>query len=195
MSTRDPVSLRQIEDNVKVPNVLGDIPPLSPDNSAVARSHCATHSHADMVEVEAGAVEVRVPDALDVSDSVFEWGDVLQNGQSVEVPSFKMDVYPVTCASYDEFAVIRGGAWSSLPEMMSLAFRGRDLITDRHSSSASACRRASSPSAAKGSSIRSTGCRPAASSRYSARTSTPTSRTPSPARAPGSAPSSWRPGR
>jgi iron(II)-dependent oxidoreductase len=104
MGTRDPVSLRQIEDNVKVPNVLGDIPPLQPDNLTSAPSHCALHSHADMVEIPTGSVELRVPDSLDVRNSVFEWGDVLQNEQSIKVQSFKMDIYPVTCASYDEFA-------------------------------------------------------------------------------------------
>jgi formylglycine-generating enzyme required for sulfatase activity len=30
------------------------------------------------------------------------------------------------------YPVIRGGSWSSLPELTSVAFRGRDLITDRH---------------------------------------------------------------
>lgn len=30
------------------------------------------------------------------------------------------------------YPVIRGGAWSSLPELTSVAFRGRDLLTDRH---------------------------------------------------------------
>lgn len=30
------------------------------------------------------------------------------------------------------YPVIRGGSWSSVPELMSVAFRGRDLLTDRH---------------------------------------------------------------
>jgi len=30
------------------------------------------------------------------------------------------------------FAVIRGGAWSSIPEMLTTAYRGKDLLTDRH---------------------------------------------------------------
>jgi iron(II)-dependent oxidoreductase len=30
------------------------------------------------------------------------------------------------------YPVIRGGSWSSLPELTSAAFRGRDLLTDRH---------------------------------------------------------------
>lgn len=30
------------------------------------------------------------------------------------------------------YAVIRGGTWSSLPELTSVAFRGKDLLTDRH---------------------------------------------------------------
>lgn len=30
------------------------------------------------------------------------------------------------------YPVIRGGTWSSLPELTSVAFRGRDLLTDRH---------------------------------------------------------------
>lgn len=36
--------------------------------------------------------------------------------------------------AYDwrSYVVIRGGAWSSLPELTSAAFRGKDLLTDRH---------------------------------------------------------------
>jgi len=30
------------------------------------------------------------------------------------------------------FVVIRGGAWSSVPEMLTTFFRGKDLFTDRH---------------------------------------------------------------
>lgn len=33
---------------------------------------------------------------------------------------------------WNSYPVIRGGSWSSLPELMSAAFRGRDLLTDRH---------------------------------------------------------------
>jgi formylglycine-generating enzyme required for sulfatase activity len=36
--------------------------------------------------------------------------------------------------AYDwrSYVVIRGGAWSSMPELTSVAFRGKDLLTDRH---------------------------------------------------------------
>ena len=36
--------------------------------------------------------------------------------------------------AYDwrSYVVIRGGAWSSMPELTSAAFRGKDLLTDRH---------------------------------------------------------------
>jgi formylglycine-generating enzyme required for sulfatase activity len=33
---------------------------------------------------------------------------------------------------WQSYPVIRGGSWSSLPELLSVAFRGRDLLTDRH---------------------------------------------------------------
>lgn len=33
---------------------------------------------------------------------------------------------------WNSYPVIRGGSWSSLPELTSSAFRGRDLLTDRH---------------------------------------------------------------
>jgi gamma-glutamyl hercynylcysteine S-oxide synthase len=33
---------------------------------------------------------------------------------------------------WNSYPVIRGGSWSSLPELTSAAFRGRDLLTDRH---------------------------------------------------------------
>ena len=33
---------------------------------------------------------------------------------------------------WNSYPVIRGGTWSSLPELTSVAFRGRDLLTDRH---------------------------------------------------------------
>jgi formylglycine-generating enzyme required for sulfatase activity len=104
MGTTDPVSLRQIEDKVKVPNVLGDLPSLQPENSGQARSSCAHHSHADMVSIPSGKVSIRVPDSIDLEHSVFEWGDVRDNEQTLSVNSFRMDIYPVTCASYDAFA-------------------------------------------------------------------------------------------
>ncbi len=30
------------------------------------------------------------------------------------------------------FAVLRGGAWSSIPELTTTVFRGKDILTDRH---------------------------------------------------------------
>ncbi len=34
--------------------------------------------------------------------------------------------------NFEAFPVIRGGAWSSIPEMTSCVYRGKDLMTDRH---------------------------------------------------------------
>lgn len=34
--------------------------------------------------------------------------------------------------NHDAYPVIRGGAWSSIPEMTTTVYRGKDLLTDRH---------------------------------------------------------------
>jgi len=67
-----------------------------------------------------------------LSGNTWEWTDTNFLSFGPMAPEVgRRDVLEVV---YDwrSYAVIRGGAWSSLPELATSAFRGKDLLTDRH---------------------------------------------------------------
>lgn len=66
-----------------------------------------------------------------MSGNVWEWTASSYLGGSFHPQTTEADALDVV---YDQtsYAVIKGGAWTSLPEQLSPAFRGRDLAFDRH---------------------------------------------------------------
>jgi formylglycine-generating enzyme required for sulfatase activity len=67
----------------------------------------------------------------DLSGNVWEWTASAFDGAPLSPAELNRDAIDVI---YDQrsYAVIKGGAWSCLPEQASVAFRGRDLALDRH---------------------------------------------------------------
>ncbi|MCX4692773.1 SUMF1/EgtB/PvdO family nonheme iron enzyme [Streptomyces sp. NBC_01408] len=67
----------------------------------------------------------------DMSGNVWEWTQTSFDGPVFSPLSSDRDAIDVI---YDQrsYVVIKGGTWSSLPEQLSVAFRGRDLALDRH---------------------------------------------------------------
>ncbi|HEV2780513.1 MAG TPA: SUMF1/EgtB/PvdO family nonheme iron enzyme [Actinophytocola sp.] len=67
----------------------------------------------------------------DLSGNVWEWTASSFGGAPFSPADADADAIDVI---YDarSYAVIKGGAWSCLPEQLSVAFRGRDLALDRH---------------------------------------------------------------
>ncbi|MCX4804443.1 formylglycine-generating enzyme family protein [Streptomyces sp. NBC_01214] len=67
----------------------------------------------------------------DMSGNCWEWTASAYSGASATPGDGARDALDVV---YDptSYAVIKGGAWTSLPEQASAAFRGRDLLFDRH---------------------------------------------------------------
>ncbi|MGW9370313.1 formylglycine-generating enzyme family protein [Streptomyces xanthophaeus] len=67
----------------------------------------------------------------DMSGNCWEWTASAFSGQPAVPGDGSRDALEVV---YDptSYAVIKGGAWTSLPEQVSPAFRGRDLLFDRH---------------------------------------------------------------
>lgn len=68
----------------------------------------------------------------DMAGNVWEW--TRTNFYTCEdMDPFFKNRAPVDFTNRVEaFPVIRGGCWTSLPEMLRTAFRGKDLLTDRH---------------------------------------------------------------
>jgi formylglycine-generating enzyme required for sulfatase activity len=69
--------------------------------------------------------------ALDLSGNVWEWTASSFDGPPFSPVGTERDAIDVI---YDRcsYAVIKGGTFTSLPEQVSVAFRGRDLALDRH---------------------------------------------------------------
>lgn len=67
----------------------------------------------------------------DMSGNVWEWTATSSDGPPFSPLDGGRDALDVI---YDQrsYAVIKGGTWTSLPEQLSVAFRGRDLALDRH---------------------------------------------------------------
>ncbi|MFJ9697471.1 formylglycine-generating enzyme family protein [Kitasatospora sp. NPDC101183] len=67
----------------------------------------------------------------DMSGNVWEWTASSSDGPAFSPVDGGRDAIDVI---YDQrsYAVIKGGTWTSLPEQLSVAFRGRDLALDRH---------------------------------------------------------------
>ncbi|MFE7131908.1 SUMF1/EgtB/PvdO family nonheme iron enzyme [Streptomyces sp. NPDC057638] len=67
----------------------------------------------------------------DLSGNAWEWTATAFWGGLVTPVDMGRDAIEIV---YDprSYAVLKGGAWTSLPEQVSGAFRGRDLILDRH---------------------------------------------------------------
>lgn len=67
----------------------------------------------------------------DMSGNVWEWTNSSFEGPSFSPLDSDRDAIDVI---YDQrsYVVIKGGTWTSLPEQLSVAFRGRDLALDRH---------------------------------------------------------------
>lgn len=101
--TDDPMKLRQIEEEVKPPTLEDKLPLLAPNNAIPDSCNCSFHVHQGMSSIPAGPVYIGVPDAFDKQTLLFDWDDVIQNEQIIEVGSFYIDTYPVTCAEYDAF--------------------------------------------------------------------------------------------
>lgn len=70
-------------------------------------------------------------DVYDMSGNSWEWTASEYSGKPANPGDGSRDAIEVV---YDEtsYAVIKGGAWTSLPEQVSASFRGRDLLFDRH---------------------------------------------------------------
>lgn len=67
-----------------------------------------------------------------MSGNSWEWtASNSLTGQLLEPDVGEKDLVDVT-GDWRSFPVIKGGTWSSLPEELSVVFRGRDLLTDRH---------------------------------------------------------------
>jgi formylglycine-generating enzyme required for sulfatase activity len=97
--------------------------------------------------VEEGIVEARTTpvDAFPEGRSEFGVADVVGNVWEYTKSNHltRQELYPILShpsptshenliGNNEAFPVIRGGAWSSIPEMTSAVFRGKDLLTDRH---------------------------------------------------------------
>lgn len=67
----------------------------------------------------------------DLSGSVWEWTSSSFDGPPFSPVDTDRDAIDLI---YDQrsYVVIKGGTWTSLPEQVSVAFRGRDLAFDRH---------------------------------------------------------------
>ncbi|MGW2651788.1 formylglycine-generating enzyme family protein [Streptomyces sp. NPDC001393] len=67
----------------------------------------------------------------DMSGNAWEWTASASSGRPADPGDGSRDAVDVI---YDptSYAVIKGGAWTSLPEQVSASFRGRDLLFDRH---------------------------------------------------------------
>ncbi|MET8978266.1 SUMF1/EgtB/PvdO family nonheme iron enzyme [Streptomyces sp. NPDC004539] len=67
----------------------------------------------------------------DMSGNSWEWTSSAYSGEPATPGDGSRDAVDVV---YDatSYAVIKGGAWTSLPEQVSASFRGRDLLFDRH---------------------------------------------------------------
>lgn len=90
--------------------------------------------------------EITTPvDAFPENESPFGVRDAIGNVWEYTKTNFfsRQEMYPVFSHSKraahehlmenpDAFPVIRGGAWSSIPEMTTGPYRGKDLMTDRH---------------------------------------------------------------
>lgn len=68
---------------------------------------------------------------LDLSGGAWEWTSSSFDGPPLSPFQTDRDAIDLI---YDQrsYAVIKGGTWTSLPEQVSVAFRGRDLAFDRH---------------------------------------------------------------
>jgi formylglycine-generating enzyme required for sulfatase activity len=84
-------------------------------------------------------------DAFPESESDYGVVDMLGNAWEYTTTNFysRHEMYPVfnhvshtshenLAENHDAYPVIRGGAWSSIPEMTTTVYRGKDLLTDRH---------------------------------------------------------------
>lgn len=67
----------------------------------------------------------------DMSGNVWEWTTTAFWGDLVEPVDMDRDALDIVY-DHHSYAVLKGGAWTSLPEQASSAFRGRDMILDRH---------------------------------------------------------------
>ncbi len=102
--TDDPVNLHQLEEEVKPPTLEAELPLFMPNNAVPSLCSCSLHAHQGMSFIPAGPVHIRVPDAFDKQLLLFDWSDVILHEQIIDVSSFYIDTYPVTCAEYDAFA-------------------------------------------------------------------------------------------
>ena len=67
-----------------------------------------------------------------LSGNCWEWTATSNvTGQYLDPQVYDKDLVDVTL-DWRSYPVIRGGPWSAHPELTSVAFRGRDLLTDRH---------------------------------------------------------------
>lgn len=64
--------------------------------------------------------------------NVWEWTKTNYFTRDDMVPHFKQKRPTDFMNDRTAFPVIRGGAWSSIPEMLTTVYRGKDLLTDRH---------------------------------------------------------------
>ncbi len=104
LGTDDPLLLQQREDEVKPPMLEKELPELRPENNGPGTCNCALHDHQGMVKIPGGAVHMKVPPAFDRQCLLFDWDEVLQHEQVIDVGAFWMDIYPVTCQEYDAFS-------------------------------------------------------------------------------------------
>lgn len=104
LGTDDPDKLRMIEDEVKPPELTGELPLLAPSGKPLERRVAAARERERMVQVVGGPVGLRLPVSLTGQPLLFDWSDVIGHEQTIEVSTFFMDVYPVTCEEYDAFA-------------------------------------------------------------------------------------------
>lgn len=125
------------------------------DDFASERTHCQPEPHSDAIRVWRRALLAQPPDVMpsttvpngmdgnvspfgtrDMAGNVWEWtATSFATGQQLDpIVREGDDIADALSIIYrpTSYGVIKGGAWTSLPEQLSCAFRGRDLIMDRH---------------------------------------------------------------